>query len=95
MNWLPFLSDTILCDWRDFIGEQIAPEGASQTLEVLGGRINRTPDDLRAILNTPERMQHELWENVTPETLATVEVDMYDHARDQMALYWQESEAVT
>jgi Zinc dependent phospholipase C len=94
-NWLPFLSDTTLCDWRDFIGDQIAPGGVSQTLEVFGGRINRTSEELRAILDSPARMRDELWANILPETLASIEAQMYDQAREQMGIYWQESEAVT
>ncbi len=91
-NWTDFLTDTILCDWRDFVGEQIKPGGVSQTLEVFGGRINRTADELRAILDSSETMQHDLWENILPQTLTDVETAMYQHAREQMLIYWHESE---
>ncbi|MBL8165173.1 MAG: zinc dependent phospholipase C family protein [Anaerolineae bacterium] len=92
-NWLPFMNDTILCDWRDFIGQQIETEGASQTLKVFGSRINRTPDELRAILDSPQRMQSDLWQHITPELLAQIEAEMYSHARAQLNRYWQESQS--
>lgn len=91
-HWLPFMSDETLNGWRDFIDEQITPGGTSQTLEVFGKRINKTPAELRAILDVPAQMQVGLWANVKPEIFATVEADMYAHARQQMNIYWAESE---
>ncbi len=90
-HWLPFMNDQILGEWRDFISEQIAPEGGSQTLEVLGKRINKTPAELRAILNSPQLLS-DLWGNITPQLLATVEASMYQHAWEQLVAYWNESE---
>jgi hypothetical protein len=90
-NWTPFMSDTILCDWRDFIGRQVKP-GRSETLEVLGSRVNLKPADLRAILDDPERMHRDLWQHIPLSLLAEVEADMYRHAREQLMVYWSESE---
>jgi len=90
-HWLPFMNDRILSEWRDFISEQISPEGSSQTLEVLGKRINKTPAELRATLDSPQLLS-DLWGNVTPEMLATVEASMYQHAWEQLIVYWEESE---
>lgn len=92
-NWLPFMNDKILADWRDFIGEQIKPGGESQTLQVFGSRISRSPAELRAILDSPEQMQSDLWAHITPEILATIEADMYRHAVEQLVVYWNEAEA--
>lgn len=90
-DWTPFLSDAILRDWRDFIDDQIKPGGMSQTLLVFGGRINKTPAELRAILDSEEDMQSGLWANITPELLADIETRMYEYAREQMHIYWDES----
>ncbi len=90
-HWLPFMNDRILNEWRDFISEQISPNGRSETLEVLGKRINKTPAELRATLDS-EELQSDLWGNVTPAMLATVEASMYQHACEQLCLYWNESE---
>lgn len=85
-DWLPFIPDTTLFEWRDFIAEQIQPGGESQTLQVFGGRISKTPDELRAVLDSPDQM-HLLWQNVTPAILSDIETQMYAHAREQMGLY--------
>lgn len=90
-HWLPFMSDSILADWRDFISEQIKPGGESLTLEVFGSRINKKPEDLRVVLDSPERMQNELWAHITPEILTGVQNTMYRHACEQLMIYWQES----
>ncbi len=87
--WTPFMTDLILRDWRDFIGAQILPGGASQTLAVFGGRINKQPEELRAILDVPQRMQTDLWDNIAPDVLAEVEAGMYAHAVQQMTLFWE------
>ena len=92
-HWLPFMNDHILTEWRDFISEQISPYGHSQTQEVLGKRINRTPAELRAMLDSPQ-IQSDLWANITPELLASVEADMYQHACEQLCVYWNETEAL-
>lgn len=91
VDWLPFMSDQTLADWRDFIGQQIKPGGVSQTLEVLGSRIAKPPAELRAILDAPETMQRDLWAHITPDTLAAVESTMYARACDALVTYWRDS----
>jgi hypothetical protein len=86
-GWLPFLSDAVIRQWRDLIAPQIQPGGVSETLDIYGARLGKTPDDLRAILDPPERMQAELWANVPPGVVAAVEDDMNRYARDQMVAY--------
>ena len=86
-NWLPFLSDTAIRQWRDIIAPQIAPGGISETLDIYGARLGKTPDDLRAILNSPARMQAELWANVPPGDVAAVEDHINRYAREQMVAY--------
>ncbi len=90
-NWLPFMPDRILVDWRNFISQQLYPVGSSQTLEVLGKRINKQPHELRAILDSAERMNTDLWGNIPRDQFDTIEATMYRHARDQMLTYWDES----
>ena len=89
-GWLPFLSDTVMRQWRDIIAPQIAPGGISETLDIYGARLGKSPDDLRAILDSPERMQAELWANVPPDLVAGIEADMNRYARDQMVAYLRE-----
>ncbi|MBI1258670.1 MAG: hypothetical protein GC204_14475 [Chloroflexi bacterium] len=90
-NWLPFLSDHVLSEWDSLIYKQIVPGGESETLAVYGARLQKTPEELRAILDSPERMQNELWANVTHELTAQVEANMAEHARTQMITYLSET----
>lgn len=90
-HWLPFLDDHYLREWDNLIYRQIMPGGESETLSVYGLRLQKTPEELRALLDSPERMRDDLWANVTPETTARVEAEMNDHARTQMIAYLNES----
>jgi hypothetical protein len=87
-DWLPFLPDGGICDWRDFLADQL--EGDSETLTIFGGRIRTEPRVLRAMLDDNALMQERLWENVTPAMLHTLESDLYDFSREQMEIYLQE-----
>jgi hypothetical protein len=87
-DWLPFISDTDLHGWRDFIGTQLI-EG-SETLDVLSARVKSSPEDFRAVLESRERMQADLWAQVPQATLAQVEAAMYVFAREQMLVYLAE-----
>lgn len=89
-GWLPFLTSDMLISWRDLIARQITGAGTSKTLEILGERVNKTPAELRAILDSPEQMQQDLWANIPQTALAEVEAKMYVHARTQMVSYLQE-----
>lgn len=89
-HWLPFLDDAIVHQWGEYIYHQVMPGGVSETLEVYGSRLQQSPGDLRAILDSPERMHDELWTHVTPEKTAEVEMLMLDHARTQMVAYLSE-----
>jgi hypothetical protein len=86
-NWLPFLSDDVLIQWDALIYGQLIPGGKSETLEIYGARINKTPDEMRAILDSPEQMQADLWNHIPRVTIADAEALMYRHAREQMLTY--------
>ncbi len=87
---LPFMDDAVLRQWRDLIAGQIAPGGVSETLDIYGVRLGKSPDDLRAMLDSPERMQSDLWANISPKLLAQVETHMNAFAREQMLTYLNE-----
>jgi hypothetical protein len=89
-QWIPFLSDDALADWRDFIGTQIPPGGTSLTLQVLGERISLTPQHLRGILDDTSTMDRELWSHIPQDLLAQVEQQMYAHARTQMCAFFDD-----
>ncbi len=85
-DWLPFIPDSDLREWRDFVGRQLPPEGQSATLQVLGERIGTRPDVLRQILDSLDATG-ELWANVPPEVVARLEARIYERARADMLAY--------
>ncbi len=86
-DWLPFLPDSNIKNWRDLIHQQIAPGGRSQTLEIFGSRAGLTPAELRALLDSPELMLESLWQHIPLEVLAEVETAMYAHCVSQLTAY--------
>lgn len=84
-HWLPFLTDTEICGWRDFIAGQL--ETKSETLPVLGKRIQTLPEDLRRILDNTSTMQSRVWDNIAPSLLAHMENEMYTFAQEQLEIY--------
>lgn len=89
-QWLPFMPDHILVEWRDFIGEQILPENASKTIEILAARIEIAPDALRNILQSQEEMDRRLWRFIAQEDLNKAEPGLYAFTREQMQVYLDE-----
>ena len=87
-DWLPFMTGDDLKAWRDFIAIQLTR--GSQTLSVLGARIKRSPEELRTLLDSPDRLQADLWNHVAPDVLVQVEDDMYSACRDEMLVYLEE-----
>jgi hypothetical protein len=90
-DWLPFISDEDLLAWLNIIHRQITPGGESETLEIFGRRISRSPEQMRAVLDSEAAMQANLWDNVPRAALQSVEARMYDHARQQLIVYLDES----
>lgn len=86
-QWLKFLPDANLTNWRDLIYQQIAQGGHSQTLEIFGSRAGLTPLELRALLDSPRRMDEALWQHISQAYLAEVEVEMYAHCVSQLTHY--------
>jgi hypothetical protein len=86
-SWVPFLEDTDLGVWQHLIQNQLKPNGVSQTLEIFGDRVIKTPVELRAILDNPQTMQTQLWNHVPQATLSEVEAEMYRYACASMGEY--------
>lgn len=87
-HWTAFLPDADLTLWRDLIALQICADCASQTLEILGGRVTIGQAGLADILNDTERMQAELWDYVPLEVVSEVEAAMYSAMVAQVDAYF-------
>jgi hypothetical protein len=89
-HWLPFIPDSLLCEWQSMIQRQIAPGGVSETLDVISPRVLKDQQTLRGLLDSPEIMERDLWQHIPPELLKQVETDMLTTAREQLLKYLRE-----
>lgn len=86
-GWLPFLPDAALIGWRDVVARQIQPGGVRETLEMMGRIVYVGYDGLVALLNSPERLQSELWDRFTQARLDDAEEACYQHMRHVVCTY--------
>jgi hypothetical protein len=86
-NWLPFFPDEALVNWRDIVAGQIPPAGSSRTVEILGRRVSQGIQELASVLESPARLNAELWANVPREALAQVEATMYQRMFEIVTTY--------
>jgi len=89
-QWLPFMPDEVLCQWRDLVAEQIIPDGISQTLTIFGSRLKLDQSFIRETLDTPDTMTNRLWQHIPKALLAEVETQLYAYTRDQLCIYLTE-----
>ena len=89
-GWLPFMTDALLCQWRDLVARQIEPDGCSSTLDIFAGRLGMDPLQIRRALDDPDAMERHLWRYVPRDLLSNVEARMVAFAREQTAIYLKE-----
>jgi hypothetical protein len=63
-NWLPFVQDRHLVQWRDLLYPQLQPGAAIQTVEVFSTRQGISAPEYYALLASEERMQREIFEHI-------------------------------
>lgn len=85
---LAFLPDTALSLWKNLVIDQFNPDGGvSQTYEILGKRVSLGADGLKAVIESPEALQIQLWDYVSPSLLKEVEVAMYQYMVQTVITY--------
>lgn len=60
-HWLPFVSDDVLCQWRNLLTAQLAPNAPSQTIAIYAGRLGLTAAEFAARLQDPVWMEAHLF----------------------------------
>lgn len=91
-DWIPVIPDNALAAWRNLIAYQICAECDSQTVPLLGGRVDIGEAGLRDILGNGQRMEDELWHYVPPGVVADIEGQMYDAMKTWVEKYMMETE---
>lgn len=68
-NWLPFVRDQHLYQWRDFLAEQLQPGAEIKTVEVFAARQGISPDEYYHLIASAERMETEVFSHLPWERL--------------------------
>ncbi len=84
-DWLPFMPDSVICEWRDFIADQI--DGDSQTIDIFAGRIGASPQRLAQLAHTEMMLHERLWQHISHDLLHKLEAALYTFSRSQLHTY--------
>ncbi len=69
-NWLPFVEDLHLIQWRDFISLQLLPGAGTQTVEVFASRMGSDVLEFQALVSSEQRMQREVFTHLPLEKVS-------------------------
>jgi hypothetical protein len=69
VNWLPFVADTYLYHWRNYLAEQLRPGARVETVEVFAARQGISPDEYYHLLGSGERMNDEVFSRLPDDLL--------------------------
>jgi hypothetical protein len=87
-RWLPFLADEHLAGWRDLVSGQLQPGATAQTVEIFARRMNRDPQELAALLDSPEELDRQVFSRLPREELAGFRVAGLTRSLELAAEYW-------
>jgi hypothetical protein len=76
-DWLPFVEDRHLRQWRDFLSGQLHPGAIIQTVEVFAQRAGISSADFHRLLNSPERMQAEVFNRMPLADLSAYRQEVF------------------
>jgi hypothetical protein len=68
--WLPFLTDDALCQWRDFVADQLVEGALSQTVDVFAARMRLPRSDFESLLQSPADMDARIFTRLSQAALA-------------------------
>jgi hypothetical protein len=60
-GWLPFVEDPYLCQWRDFLAQQLQPGALVRTVEVFAARQGIPAEAYYRLINSEERLDQEIF----------------------------------
>jgi hypothetical protein len=68
-DWLPFVQQHHLEQWRDYLAEQLMPGAQSQTIQVFASRLDMTSEEFIELVHSEERMEQEVFSFVPRQVL--------------------------
>lgn len=63
-QWLPFIEDAILTEWRDLLVDQLRPGAPVKTVEIYAKRLGMSPAEFAADLQDPDWMQARVFSKI-------------------------------
>ena len=68
-QWLPFVQDRHLKQWRDFLWPQLSPGAGSLTVEVFADRLGISPEEFHRLLDSEAHMEREVFVHLARQRL--------------------------
>jgi len=68
-EWLPFVQQVDLCNWRNFLEAQLAPGGKVFTVELLASRQGILEEQYHRLLNSEDEMNSEVFSHLPRQFL--------------------------
>ena len=68
-HWLPFVEDAYLCQWRDFLVQQLQPGSNTQTVEVFSTRQGIPAEAYYRLIESENRLDEEIFVHLPRPTL--------------------------
>jgi hypothetical protein len=68
-NWLPFVEDRYLVEWRNEVFKQLLPGASTHTVEVFAERQGIAPEKYYRMLNSETAMEAEVFSHVSRQAL--------------------------
>ncbi|HJW89414.1 MAG TPA: zinc dependent phospholipase C family protein [Anaerolineales bacterium] len=88
-DWLPFVEDQHLMEWRDYLAEQLAPGAAAKTVEVFAARQGLSPEEFYSLLNSESRMEAEVFIHLPRSRLQVYRRQLLEENLQLLRAYFQ------
>jgi hypothetical protein len=87
-NWLPFASDSVLSQWRDWLVEQLQDGGKSHTVRVFSERMGITTAQFREVIDKLEKSEFDEIPGLASALDSTYDQSLAGSLK-LLAQYWQ------
>lgn len=71
-QWLPFVDDAVLTEWRDLLVAQLTPGAPVKTVEIYAGRLGMSPDEFATNLQDPAWMQTQVFDKIPVDQVQAI-----------------------
>ena len=86
-EWLPFVADRYLVQWRDGLAGQFRPGGSIRTVEVFAERGGVPPEKFQQVLDSPDEMEQHIFAHASREKIEKFYQDGYAQMADLIVEY--------